>query len=203
MKKLFLTSIGLSALAQFLGKPTKGLKLIYVSTAANPYKDRWWLDLDRDVLKKLDFNFIELDIADKTKKELKEIFKDPDVIFIAGGNTFYLLEKVQISGFDKIVKELVNKGVVYVGSSAGASLSAPDISPIALVDDPKEAPNLKSTKSLGLVDFLVVPHFDGEKFKKGNQEIFRKYKDKLKLIPLDNDQAVLVEGDKIKIVKSE
>lgn len=201
MKRLFLTSFGLSALPKFLGKSPKGLKLVFIPTASNLYKHPWWIDQDREKLKGMGFEFKEVDLKGKSKKELEIICEDVDVIYIAGGNTFYLLEQVQQSGFDEIIKVKINN-IVYVGASAGACLAGPDIEPLGLNDDPKEAPNLKSTKGLNLVDFIVIPHFDVERWQEENRQIMKKYSKKFKLLPLNNDQAVVVEGDNYKIVKS-
>src|SRR3989344_4510325 len=191
MKKLFLTSNFLGALPDFLEKSPKDYKLIYITTASNTYENPTWLDRDREALRHLGFNFSELDISGKTKKELEEIVKGIDIIFVAGGNTFYLLEKVKESGFDKIIPNLISNGVVYIGGSAGACLAGPDIEPIALIDHPEEA-HLKSTKGLGLVDFLVIPHFDNEKYGDKTKDIMEKFKDKYKLIQINDDQAILV-----------
>ena len=53
----------------------------------------------------------DVEWANQFNNELAK--EDIDVIFIAGGNTFYLLEKVVESGFFELVKELVGKGVIY------------------------------------------------------------------------------------------
>lgn len=203
MKKLFLTSSGLSALPKFLGRPTQGLQLAYITTAANTYKDRWWLDKDREIFKKFGFQMSDVDIEGKAKDELEKILSGTDIIFIAGGNTFYLLEKIQQTEFDILIKTSVEKGAIYIGSSAGAVVAGPDIEPISLSDDPKAAPSLTSTKGLGFVNFVLIPHFDAKEYLEENFQIYRKYGENFKLMPLNNDQAVLVEGDEYKIVKSE
>lgn len=204
MRKLFLTSGDLNALPKFLGKPLKGLKVAFIPTAANTYPadHRWWLEQDRQFYKDNGAELIEADINGKSREELEEIFRGIDVLHFGGGNTFYLLEKARESGLDRIVERLLGKGVVYVGSSAGACLAAPDIEPISLADDRAAAPNLKSTKSLGLVDFLVVPHFDAKQYDEENKAIMKKYSANFKFVPLNNDQAILVEGKNYKIVKS-
>ncbi len=49
----------------------------------------------------LEFKVIEINIAGKTKEILKEQLQKVDIIFVAGGNAFYLLKKALDSGFDK------------------------------------------------------------------------------------------------------
>jgi len=198
MKKLFLASIvsnTIEKLIEILPGSSDKLAVAFIPTAADPYEDKWFVDEDRDKLKEKGFNVKDVDIKGKTEQELLEELKDVDIIFVAGGNTFYLLEKSRESGFDKIVKELIQKGVIYVGSSAGATLAGPDIEPIKTLDDPSKAPSLKSFNGLNLVDFIILPHFE-EKNRKEYGEIIRENSEKgYKLIILTDNQAVVVEDE--------
>ncbi len=81
------------------------LKLAFISTASNPYKDKSWLYKDRDKLIEMGFIVKDIDIAYKTHEYLQKELATVDVVFVSGGNTFYLLEKVRDSGFDKIIKK--------------------------------------------------------------------------------------------------
>ncbi|OIP74974.1 MAG: hypothetical protein AUK06_02545 [Parcubacteria group bacterium CG2_30_36_18] len=204
MKKLFLASIvsnTIEKLIEILPGSSDKLAVAFIPTAADPYEDKWFVDEDRDKLKEKGFNVKDVDIKGKTEQELLEELKDVDIIFVAGGNTFYLLEKSRESGFDKIVKELIQKGVIYVGSSAGATLAGPDIEPIKTLDDPSKAPSLKSFNGLNLVDFIILPHFE-EKNRKEYGEIIRENSEKgYKLIILTDNQAVVVEDEEFKIVE--
>jgi len=204
MKKLFLASIvsnTIEKLIEILPGSSDKLAVAFIPTAADPYEDKWFVDEDRDKLKEKGFNVKDVDIKGKTEQELLEELKDVDIIFVAGGNTFYLLEKSRESGFDKIVKELIQKGVTYVGSSAGATLAGPDIEPIKTLDDPSKAPSLKSFNGLNLVDFNILPHFE-EKNRKEYGEIIRENSEKgYKLIILTDNQAVVVEDEEFKIVE--
>ncbi len=205
MKKLFLASIAWITLDKILpllpDKPNK-LKLAFVLTAANPYSDKSWLLKDRDKLAEMGFEIIDLDIAGKTLSELKKVLFDIDVLFVSGGNTFYLLEKAIESGFDKIAKELINKGNVYIGSSAGSVLVCPTIEFVKGMDDPEIAPNLKSYEGLNEVDFLLLPHYGDEEYKDVFPEILKKWKDKgFELKLLNNNQALIVNDNSIQTVE--
>lgn len=46
---------------------------------------------------------------------------------VAGGNMFYLLQELKRTGTDKLLADEINKGKLYIGESAGAILTAPDI----------------------------------------------------------------------------
>jgi dipeptidase E len=71
---------------------------------------------------------------------------------------------------------------------------------MSLLDDPKKAPNLESYEGLGLVDFVVLPHYGDKKYEKKYQRIMGKFgKKRLKLIPLTNEQAIIMKGRSYRI----
>ncbi len=204
MKRLFLASVvanTIEKLIEFLPRSPEQLTVAFITTAADPYEDKWFIEEDRNSLKEKGFNVRDIDIKNKTRQELLDELKDNDIIFVAGGNTFYLLQKARESGFDKITKEFVKKGIIYVGSSAGATFAGPDIEPIKTLDDPSKAPLLKSFEGLNLVDFIVLPHFGEEKYKKKYEKIIKEYGAQYTLIPLTNNQAIVVENNGYKMVE--
>ncbi|MBI2405809.1 Type 1 glutamine amidotransferase-like domain-containing protein [Candidatus Microgenomates bacterium] len=197
--RLFLASVASKSLDKaanlFPNKPRNQTRVAFIPTAANPYKDKWFVKEDRNKLVEVGFDVFDVDIKDKTKRELGEELRNIDIIFVAGGNTFYLLDKVQKSGFDKVVKRLVfGERVLYIGSSAGATLAGPDIKPVELLDDPSAAPDLQSTEGLNLVNFVVLPHYGDKKYEDKFQKIIEEYGNKYELIKITNEQAVFVEG---------
>jgi len=205
MKKLFLSSVACLTLDKVIpilpDKPNK-LNLAFVPTASNPYNDKSWLYKDRAKLVEMGFKVKDVDIEGKTEEELRKELSNIDVLYVSGGNTFYLLEKAIASGFDKLAKELINKGIVYIGSSAGSVLLCPTIGFVEGMDDPKIAPSLKSYDGLNEVDFLVMPHYGDEDYKEVYKEILEQWKDKgyeLKL--LSNNEALIVEGNELRIVE--
>ena len=202
MSQLLLVSSGLGAVKDFVGGRPESLKLIFIPTASNKDKDPWWVDKDRTFLKDLGFQVQELDIANKTSDELANRLENCDVIYVAGGNTFYLLDAMQRSGFDQLIVDLLGQGKQYIGASAGAVVAGPDIEPVDGLDDPDVAPNLESTTGLGLVDFVVIPHTNQtskEETKRIEEEFGREYP----LAFINDDQAVIVHtSGKSNIIES-
>ena len=47
---------------------------------------------------------------------------DFDIIYMLGGNTFYLLDVIRKTNFDKQIIDFINKGKIYIGSSAGSEI---------------------------------------------------------------------------------
>lgn len=204
MKKMYLTSAGLGKLPSILSKSPSEAKVAFIPTAADPYDDKWFIDVDLKKLNMMGFSLTQIDIKGKDQNELQDVLKDFDVIYVAGGNAFYLLEKIYQSGFDKVVKELLNKGVVYAGASAGAVIVCPTIEPMAELDDPSKAPNLKSYQALNLIDFVILPHYGKEKYIEKYKKIMDTYQNKgYEIITLTDQQAIIVEGSDYRIVETD
>ncbi|MCB0351606.1 MAG: Type 1 glutamine amidotransferase-like domain-containing protein [Bdellovibrionales bacterium] len=98
--------------------------------------------------------------SDFLKKEMNEAFKS-DVIYLAGGNTFYFLKHLRESGFLKKLEAFARRGGIVAGLSAGAIIMTPHI---RLAGYPPHEGDinevkLKNLKGLGLVNFEFLPHF--------------------------------------------
>lgn len=203
MKKLFLSSNFhqvSSLLLPLLPKKPHKLSVAFIPTAADPYSEKSWMYEDRDALIEMGFNVVDIDLKNKTKEQLSEQIKDMDAIFVSGGNTYHLLEQVQKSRFNEVVKELMAKGIVYIGSSAGSVLACPTIEYIEDLDDRSKA-NLVSYKGIGLIDFLIVPHYGDLKYEGIFQKIMKKWSNKYKIQTLKNNQSVIVDNGTTKVIE--
>ena len=207
MKKLFLTSVACNVLDKFvelLDCPPSDLTVAFIPTAADVYEDKSFVDDDRNKLSELGFKILDINIAGKSEEILQEQLKDVDIIFVAGGNTFYLLGKTIASGFDKIAKKLVENGKYYIGSSAGSVLAGLTIEPVKLLDEPSKAQNLKSFEGLKLIDKIVLPHYGNEKYQDKMNKILTDYADvKDKIIKLTDNQAAVINDGEIKIISND
>jgi len=76
-------------------------------------------------------------------------------VFVGGGNTFRLLDRVIGTGVDGAIRELVAEGAPYVGTSAGSNLACPSI--MTTNDMPIVRPS--TFDALGLVSFQINPHY--------------------------------------------
>ncbi len=130
--KLLLTSQGLpkelsSTFLSLLEKKPEETRVLFVTTAAyGEDENPTWLGHYRNELQSYGIESIEeLDVRGKTYEDLKKV--DTDIIFINGGNTFYLLHWIRESGFDRIIKEFVKEGKLYIGVSAGSYIVCPTI----------------------------------------------------------------------------
>lgn len=169
---IFLTSQAsnvLGDIVQRLPKQASKYRVAFVPTASNVYPDPWWVREDRDALVRHGFVLTELDIEGKSQAELRATLQGVDALFVAGGNTFYLFEKVLESGLASLIPELLAQGIIYIGSSAGSVILAPDIEPSKFFDE-REQSYLEDTKGLHMVDFYPLPHYG----KKGHEALSEK-----------------------------
>jgi dipeptidase E len=201
--KLFLASTAYATLDLVLpllpGKP-QNLKLAFIPTAADPYPAdaRPWMDSDRAKLVDMGFAVTEYDLKGKNAETLRADLAQYQVIFVSGGNTYYLLNEVKKSGFDLVVKELIDKGIVYIGSSAGSVIMCQTIDHARLIEHPELVPELTDYSGLGLTDMLIAPHYGNPKYSERYKQIKAQWGDKILL--LRDDQAVIVNHGKTEIV---
>ncbi len=202
MKKLLLASNGKVVIEEglkLLFGNDKKIKLAYITTAGNCFEGegREYLKRHKDKIKELGYNFEEIDIKGKNEDELMALLKDKDAVYVEGGNTYYLLKAVRESGFDKVIKELIEKGIAYIGSSAGSYIMCPTIEMTDWKPNDKDKYGVTDFTALNLVPFLVFAHYLPEL-----EDILRekvanaKYPVKI----LKDGQAILVENDNYKLV---
>lgn len=206
MKNLFLASIARNTLNKFiemLDRQPSELKIAFIPTAGSLLKDNIYAASDKKKLIDAGFKVIDIHLENKTKPQLLEEMEGVDIIFVAGGNTFYLLQEVRKSGFDEIITSFVKKGGWYIGSSAGSLVAGPSIELAENIDYQEQAPELKSYDGLGLVDFVVLPHYDVKEFKdKIDQNLKKCKKYKYPIIKISDNQAVMVNGNKVEIISN-
>ncbi len=169
MKKMFLTSSTITEnlvndFEILIDKSIKNLKVAFIPDAGHgllPNNDKAWIDEDRQEL--IDwYNWQITDVVlDNSTLESLEILSDMDVIYVNGGFSGYLANKMRKSGFDKLLPRLLDKGIVYVGSSAGSMVMS-NIQEASswYLDEPE--PEAIDIPGLGYIDFQIYPHVKEE-----------------------------------------
>lgn len=89
------------------------------------------------------------------------------LVFATGGNAFLLRRAMRQSGLDDILgRRLAADSIVYGGWSAGACVAGASLRGLHLMDDPAEVAAgydpAPIHEGLGLVDFVIVPHFGSD-----------------------------------------
>ena len=193
--KLLLTSAG------FLNKEISNLFLkelskepnkskVFMVTGARTKEEEYYIQESKQELINLGFKDIFVFNLDR-KISLDEV-KDCDVIYVCGGNTYYILKRFRETGLDKIVIELVNQVKIYIGVSAGSVMAGPNIEIAGWGEDgDKNDVNLKDLTGFNFTNIAVFPHFE----EKNRQEV-KEFKKKVNypIIELTDNQAVFVKG---------
>lgn len=202
MKKLVLVSMfqNVAALLPELGFDLRGKTVTYIPTASRVEKLGFFIGLGKRGLKKLGMVVNELDVSTASYEVAKAKLEKNDCIYIAGGNTFYLLQELRRTGADRLIVEAVENGKLYIGESAGAIVASPDIEYSAAMDDRGKAPELRDCSGLGLTDFYAVPHSGNWEFDKAVKEIVAAYDSMLELKVIADNEALVVEGDSVRVV---
>lgn len=128
-------------------------KITFIATAAEVSPYTQYVDDAREYFLTKRFEIKDLEVSKVDQSEAKEIINHTEILYVSGGNTFYLLQELKKKDLLGLIKEKVSEGMVYIGESAGSVIASPDIAYIKYMDDPKAAPELKSTKALKLVEF--------------------------------------------------
>lgn len=202
MKKLFLTSSFIDVykyFKSFVGN-TKGKTITFIPTASVKEEYTGYVDNDRKAFEELGVIIDELDISNTSKNKIEETIQKNDFIYISGGNTFYLLQELKVSGSDEIIRNEIKKGKPYVGASAGSIILSKSILFVEKMDDKSKAEKLVNYDALNLVDFYTLPHHTNKPFKHIVEEIITDYNNKINLLPISNTEAILVSGVTMEII---
>jgi dipeptidase E len=205
MKQIFLTSSSegvMDDIIKKLLKSPKEMNLAFIDTAAEVEEgDHWWLRAEKEKLIEVGFNVDEFSIKGMTKDEIENRLRDKQVIYFCGGNTFYLLDQVIKTGCDDIIKNKIENGVIYIGSSAGSMIVGKRIDLVSTIDDSSKAPDLKSD-GLGIVDLAILPHWGSDIFRDEYLKGFEAmYTEGIKIVPLTNQQYIWVNDDLIQTIQ--
>lgn len=221
--KLLLTSNGLSndtiaaALESLVGQARNLTKVAFIPTAAlapdqGKAESKDWFARDVNRISRF-AGFLDIvSLADLDPKEILKRLTAADVIFVSGGNTFYLSYWMDKSGvFDALPKLLTDR--VYAGISAGSMVATPTIRtasqaikhPDKFYDhdyDELGPKGASSARTASLTDFVVRPHFTSHNFPQLRHDYLAAIASdvKMPLYALDDQSAVVVDGKRVDVV---
>ncbi|MGH4119344.1 Type 1 glutamine amidotransferase-like domain-containing protein [Clostridium sp.] len=84
--------------------------------------------------------------------------RDAKVLYIAGGNTYKLIDIVRKSGLGDFLKSEMDKRII-VGNSAGAVVLGSDIR----TTNDNDIIGVDDTNGVGLVEYSICPHYSKDK----------------------------------------
>jgi dipeptidase E len=198
MSRLFLASsfdrtIDLFIQSCSINDPSK-LTVGFIDIAAEPYKntsDLFWVEQDFIAFTNKGFKVVRVDL-----NSYKGNFSEFQIIHFCGGHTRYLLSKLHKLSVFETIKSIVSEGnIIYTGTSAGSMIVAPSLFGVGRLDDDIDENFSKQDQmGLGLVDFLILPHFQNPEFVDINYESIKSTNYPHPLIFLNDNQAVYVNN---------
>jgi len=130
-------------------------------------------------------NIIKFDYKNAKAYEGLEI----DVIYVSGGNTFLLLDRIQKCKFDKELKKYIKNGAVYIGRSAGSHLVTQNVEHILNFDEVGEY--IGDYEGLAIWDGILICHYNEDR-----KQIYDEEKAKGHKIERLTDEEMLVVNEK-------
>ncbi len=200
---LFLTSSGLSndmknRFFDKIGKKPEDVKILYIPTAAIETDGaREGIAICFDELMMMGIppeNIIvynlELILSSNYERTYSSYIKSPfmlsrlltaeeleafDAVFVSGGDSAVLCREMNRTGFNSIMENAINNGLVYVGISAGSMYAAGNLE-----------------DGLHIINNPIIPHWNGESQVDtpcdGGE------------IKLADEEAVYVDGDSVRLI---
>lgn len=198
--KLYLTSFrvpDVRVLSDLVGKEPSKTKLAIIPNGKDYYAPRARrvkIRVVEDALRSYGFRPAIFEMLEyKSPAKLKEALAAYDMLWVMGGNTFCLREAMQRSGFDKIIHEVVEGGLVFAGESAGACVAGTDLHGVELLDDP-EFPEKVIWSGLKLIPNYIIPHADNQDLVSFLQPLIEQRGNEPGTIVLNDNQAWVVNG---------
>ena len=151
------------------------------------------------------YHLDSFDIEGKSEEEIRNFFKDKNIIQVEGGNTFYLLKAIRETGFSKILKEFLEEGKVYIGTSAGAYIMCPSIEVSNWNPDGKDKFGLTDFTALNYVPFVLKVHYKEEQEERVREGIktlkypIRILRDEQGIIAEDGKFTFMGDGEEVKL----
>jgi dipeptidase E len=171
----------------------KGKRVVYIPTAANgEFYGSWKTGGSIRLAKSLGFDLEVVELEDYYKTDVIKKISEAEILWMAGGRAGYLLYWIRRVKLDKALPEILNKGTVYVGSSAGSMICAKTQEASDWYLGESE-PGASLLPGLGYVDFEIYPHYKEKDLKE-----IRKHWKKGELYLLKDGEVITVEGEKVK-----
>jgi dipeptidase E len=202
MKRLFLTSSFTPVadfLPEFIGEDLTNKRITFITTASVPKKSRFYVKWAKEKLISFGLIIDELEISTASFEQIKTTLVRNDYIFVCGGNPIYLLDQLQKKNVFALLTEQINQGKIYIGESSGSVILSKNIQYIEPLVGPEIVDPITDFSGLNLIDFYPTPHYQTFPYVESCQKIMTMHEDKLNVIPITNNQVILVNDNNYEI----
>ena len=191
----------IGGLPPVLGRPFNQFKMVHVITASKGVTNLAYFERNRAFFKAEGYQSEELDLDGKNENELRKVLQGKELVYVEGGNTFYLLKSIRESGFDKVIKELLPKGLIYMGASAGSYVACPTIEMAGIKNqDMYDHHGVTDLTAMNLAPFLLFVHYKPEHRQLLKEKISHTT---FPVKILTDEQAFLITDGKVELIGTE
>lgn len=183
-----------------LDKDLSYYKVLFIpnekATYDSIYSDKYYDRLKKDGFTNRDNIYIFDEVESDKFRGL-----DIDIIYVGGGNTFAMLDKIRKANFCDEIINYVKNGVMYIGGSCGAHIVSKNIGHLIELDD--NYVGINNYDGLGLLDGVILPHYAEDDYNpKLREEVYNRLinENKYKVYKLTNDESLIVIDGDVKIV---
>lgn len=158
----------------------------------------------------LGFKAKELDLREYSNKqdELEKLLSGVGLVWVHGGNCFILQRAYKLSGFGKIIKNLVEKDkIIYAGFSAAVCVITPTLHGAELVDDPDVVPGGYEKEfdwdGLSLIKYNVAVHYHSDHPESADveKEIIYYQKNNIPYKTLKDGEVIIINGNQENLLR--
>ncbi len=151
----------------------------------------------------------EIDLREfKNAESLKAELHKYNGLWIVGGNAFLLRRAMFDSGFDSVIKELLeDDNFVYAGYSAGSVVTGKTMRGFELVDDMNAVKSIYGSEiiweGLDIIPYSIAPHYQSDHHESAAVEKVVNYfiKENITYKTLKDGQAIIINGAKEEITE--
>lgn len=144
----------------------------------------------------LSFGFNKSNIIIFNEKKASDFINlDINLIYVCGGNTFTLLKLIKDCNFDKAMIDYINKGIIYIGRSAGTHLLTKNIEHI--LDFDENYIGLENYDALNLFDGIIFCHYTNERKEHYLRALSKK---DYTVYKITDEELIIVDNKEVKII---
>lgn len=202
MYKLLLTSAGFenpkvgNEFLKLINNNPSIVKVLFIPTASRTEDELYYVEESRKELLDVGIKEENIIIYNLDYTISNDVLDEISVVYVCGGNTFYLLNKIREVKFDSVLNKLMQNGVLYVGASAGSLVVGPNIN----IPDYSDTNDIciSDFNGLNITDIVVVPHYlEKQKERIDEAKKITKYP----IVPLTDSQALLIIDGNMTIIE--
>lgn len=202
---IILTSAGLKmpavrhAVLKLLPQPPAELKIAHITTASRVQPDTAYVKKERVAMRDCGFQFTDISLENLTPDTTFAVLNNYDILNISGGNPFYLLKHARACGFEQAVRRfLQDPNKLYIGISAGSFIACPTIEMATWIPNLEDRYGLDDLTAMNLVPFLVVVHYNRDKYRELLPEKIPSASHPVKI--LTDDQAFFIKDGGVRLL---